>query len=75
MTVLIEDNMTKDTQFQERWKATPKEEKDEYIRATLLNEVAEYITQKAFEDFGMHQSAISMELNKLILKAKECEEK
>lgn len=74
MTTCENDIMAKDPEFMEQWKKTPKEEK-EYIRATLLSEAAEYLNRKAFEDFGMHQAAVSMEVSKLILIAKDCLEK
>jgi hypothetical protein len=65
------DCMAKDTKFMDKWKNTPKEEK-EYVRVTMLTEAAEFLNKQAFEDFGMHQSAVSMEISKLILIAKQC---
>jgi hypothetical protein len=36
-----------------------------------MDEVFEFASQKAFEDFGISQSSFSMEISKLILIAKE----
>lgn len=74
MTNFETDTMAKDTEFLDRWKNTPKEEK-EYVRVTMLTEAAEFLNKQAFEDFGMHQSAVSMEISKLVLIAKKCLEK
>jgi len=74
MAICLTKPMAKDTTFMEEWKDTPKDDK-EYLRATILKEAAEYLNKKAFEDFGMHNAAVGMELSKLILIAKECLEK
>lgn len=74
MTNFETDTMAKDTEFLDRWENTPKEEK-EYVRVTMLTEAAEFLNKQAFEDFGMHQSAVSMEISKLVLIAKKCLEK
>lgn len=74
MSMCITEGMAKDLSFMATWKKLPKEQK-EYIRATITVEAAEYLNRKAFEDFGMDNRAVGMELSKLILKAKECEEK
>ena len=66
--------MAKDEEFMEKWKNTPKRNK-EYIRATILEEAAEFLNKRAFEDFGMQQGSVSMELSKLILIARDCLEK
>ena len=66
--------MAKDKEFMEKWKRTPKENK-EYIKATILEEAAEFLNKRTFDDFGMHQASVSMELSKLILITKDCLEK
>jgi hypothetical protein len=66
--------MAKDKEFLEKWKKTPQEHK-ENIRATILEEAAEFLNRKAFEDFGMQRGSVSMELSKLILIARDCLEK
>lgn len=74
MSSCITDIMPKDETFMNLWKAKTKDEK-EYVRATILAEAAEYLNRKAFEDFGMHNAAVGMEISKLILIAKDCLEK
>lgn len=74
MSMKITEDMAKDTEFMAKWKNIPKEQK-EYVRATITSEAAEYLNEKAFKEFGMHNAAVGMALSKLILKAKECEEK
>ena len=74
MLIYVNSSMAKDKEFMEKWKRTPKENK-EYIRATILDEAAEFLNKQAFEDFGMQQGSVSMELSKLILIAKDCLEK
>ena len=74
MTDRIIKNMTKDKEFLKYWKQLPSDKK-EYVRATITSDAAEYLNKKAFEDFGMHNRAVGMALSKIILKAKEFEEK
>ncbi len=74
MLICVNSFMAKDKEFLEKWKSTPKENK-EYIRATILDEAAEFLNRQAFEDFGMQQGSVSMELSKLILIARDCLEK
>lgn len=63
-----------DKKFMKKWKGTSRENK-ELIMATLLKEAMIFLHRKAFEDFGIHQASISMELSKLILIARDCLEK
>lgn len=74
MPVYVNRLMEIDKEFMKKWKETPRENK-ESIRATLLKEAKIFLHKKAFEDFGIHQSSISMELSKLILIARDCLEK
>ncbi len=74
MSICVTTYMAKDTEFMELYKKTPTDKK-EFVRATILEEAAEYLNKRAFEDFGMHNKAVGMALSKLILKAKECEER
>ena len=74
MSTCLTNIMAKDKDFMLRWKNTPTDEK-EYVRATILGEAAEYLNKKAFEDFGMHNAAVGMEISKLVLIAKDCLEK
>jgi len=74
MLICVNSYMAKDKEFLEKWKNTSKENK-ENIRATILEEAAEFLNKQAFEDFGMQRGSVSMELSKLILIARDCIEK
>lgn len=66
--------MKKDEEFIKKWKNTPKEGK-ERLSVTILEEAADFINKKAFEDFGMHNAGVGMEISKLVLIAKKSLEK
>jgi hypothetical protein len=57
--------------FMEKWKNSKREQK----RVTIMEEALEFANERAFKDFGMGQSSLSMEVSKLILIAKDCLEK
>lgn len=59
-------------EFADRWK---KDDTKQHIRVTILGEAAEYVGKRAYDDFGLGQSSISLEISKLILIAKDCLEK
>ncbi len=66
-------NMPKieNTKFLTKWKVSKKEQK----RITIMQEALDFAEQRAFNDFGIIQSSLSMEVSKLILIAKDCLEK
>lgn len=57
--------------FIEKWKSSKREQK----RVTIMEEALNFAEKRAFEDFGIGQSSLSMEVSKLILIAKDCLEK
>lgn len=57
--------------FLEIWDSQKKEQK----RVSIIKEALTFVNQRAFDDFGLEQSAFSKEVSKLILIAKDCLEK
>lgn len=65
--------MTKEnTAFKEKWQ---QDKEKEHVRVTILKEAAEFVGERAYKDFGLGQSSISLEISKLLMIAKECLEK
>ena len=72
MAKVLNDIMAEiDEKFLARWKDSKKEQK----RVTLMEEALDFANERAFKDFGMGQSSVSMEISKLVLIAKDCLEK
>ncbi len=55
--------------FLELWNA---EKNKKQKRVSMTEEAFNFVSQLAFDDFGMEQSAFSKEVTKLVLIAKEC---
>lgn len=62
---------TENEEFLNKWKTQGKEQK----RVSMMKDVHEFVNKRAFDDFGLEQSAYSKEVCKLLLIAKECLEK
>lgn len=55
--------------FLDLWNA---EKNKKQKRVSMTEEAFNFVSQLAFDDFGMEQSAFSKEVTKLVLIAKEC---
>lgn len=65
----IVDMEIEDKKFKEKWQ---KDKEKEHIRVTIFSKAAEFVGTRAYNDFGLGQSSISLEISKLILIAQNC---
>ena len=71
-TNLYVNMTTENEEFLMKWK-NEKDKKQQ--RISVPNDVFDFVSERAFKDFGIIQSAFSMEVVKLLLIAKETIEK